>query len=50
MSTGVIIALAVVFILVIFNNKRNIKKLRERKSKNFRDNYFEKKQKKDNSL
>ncbi len=47
-----IIAIAVLFILVISNNKKNVNKLRNRKSRHFKDNYLEKKkenEKKDKS-
>lgn len=43
-----IIVLAVLFFLVIVNNKRNIKKKRNLKTNSFREDYFEKKREKEN--
>ena len=42
-TTAVIIGLAIVFLIVFFNNKRNLQKLRDRKGRNFKENYFRKK-------
>ncbi len=39
----VIIALAVGFVIILVNNKRNQRKLRDRKGRNFRENYEQKK-------
>ena len=41
-----IILIAVLFYLVLYNNKRNMNKLRNRKRRSFRDKYYEKKEKK----
>ncbi len=45
-----IIALAVLFLLVIFNNKRNIKKKRNLKTNSFREDYFKKKREKEKEI
>ncbi len=49
-TTWLIIAIAAVFILVLYNNKRNIHKLRDRQSRNFKDNYYKKKKAKDENI
>ncbi|WP_198540629.1 hypothetical protein ACF3OE_05070 [Capnocytophaga canis] len=41
----VTIGLAVAFVLVVWNNKNNRKKLSSRKNRNFRQNYEQKKEK-----
>ncbi len=46
-STWVIVGLAIGFILVVLNNKRNQRKWRERKNRDFKSAYFEKKKEKD---
>lgn len=46
-TTWLIIGLAAVFILVIFNNKRNMKRLRDRRDRNFGEHYYDKKKQKD---
>ena len=43
----VIIAIAILFFLVLFNNKRNRQKRYDRKNRNFRRNFYEKKKNKD---
>lgn len=40
-----IIVIAVLFILVILNNKRNIKKKRNLKTRSFKKSYYDKKSK-----
>lgn len=40
----VIVGIAVLFLLVLFNNKRNKRKRYDRKHRNFRQNFYEKKQ------
>ncbi|UOB18006.1 hypothetical protein [Abyssalbus ytuae] len=45
-----VIALAVLFILVILNNKRNINKKRNLKTRTFKKDYFEKKKNKNEDL
>ncbi|MFD0864079.1 hypothetical protein ACFQ1M_17830 [Sungkyunkwania multivorans] len=47
MSIYWLLAIPVLFILVIWNNKNNQHKLRNRKGRNFRQGYFEKKKEKD---
>lgn len=42
-SVGWIIVIAILFVLVLLNNKRNMKKLKDRRSGNFRENYYKKK-------
>ena len=39
----IVIVLAVLFLAVVANNKRNTGKLRERKKRNFRTDYLERK-------
>ncbi len=42
------IIVIILFPLLLFNNKRNKNKLYNRKGRNFRDNYYEKKKGKEN--
>lgn len=42
-----IIIIAGLFVLVYLNNKRNVTKLRNRKNRNFKQNYFNKKKDQD---
>lgn len=39
-----IVGIALLFLLVYLNNKRNVNKLRNKKRRNFRENYESKKQ------
>lgn len=40
---GWIIIIAVLFLIVLWNSRRNTRKWKERKGKNFRDTYYERK-------
>jgi FtsZ-interacting cell division protein ZipA len=42
----VVIAIAILFVLVLWNNKRNQKKRYEREQRNFRKTFYNKKSKK----
>ncbi|MFO7701436.1 MAG: hypothetical protein R6V37_00430 [Psychroflexus maritimus] len=42
---AIVIFLALMFLLVVFNHRRNTKKQYNREKRNFRKNYFEKKKK-----
>jgi hypothetical protein len=42
----VVIGIAILFVLVLLNNKRNAKKRFEREQRNFRKNFYSKKNKK----
>ncbi len=48
MLLWVFIIVSIVFPLLLLNNKRNKNKLYNRKGRNFRDNYYEKKKEKEN--
>jgi len=45
-----IIVLAVLFLLVIVNNKRNLRKKRNLKTNSFREDYFKKKKGKEKEI
>ncbi|MCH8534037.1 MAG: hypothetical protein LAT51_03115 [Flavobacteriaceae bacterium] len=40
---GVVVVLAILFLLVVWNHRRNTKKQYNRDKRNFRKNYFKKK-------
>lgn len=40
---GIVIFLAIMFLLVVLNHRRNTKKQYDRNKRNFRKNYFKKK-------
>ncbi len=42
-ATWLIIGIAAVFILVLLNNRRNMNRTRDRRNRNFKDNYYQKK-------
>lgn len=44
----VVIGIAILFVLVLLNNKRNAKKRFEREQRNFRKNFYSKKKQKIN--
>ncbi|UGU15593.1 hypothetical protein LS482_18160 [Sinomicrobium kalidii] len=42
-NIGWIVIIAVLFLLVLWNSRRNVRRWRKRKGKSFRDNYYERK-------
>ncbi|MGS2760744.1 hypothetical protein [Sinomicrobium sp. M5D2P9] len=45
-SIGWVIVIVILFLLVMWNNRRSVRKWKNRKGKSFRDNYYDRKKEK----